>query len=332
MISRRRSWWQKIPKFLLAGIVVLVVLIVMISIGYWFKWNWTGLNERIGPNVQQYQPAKTFWDWLNLLGVLAIPIAVALGTQWFTTKQNQQSDKENKDNQRETALQGYIDKMSELLLANHLQKLEADEGANEVREIARIRTLTVLRRLDSERRGNVLDFLHEAGLISKNKCIIDLTGANLSKADLPGANLSKTYLIGVNLAGANLSVADLHEADLRATNLSAANLSAANLANADLSSADLSEARLSFTRLSAANLSAANFSAANLANADLSRADLSGADLSKARLSFANLSGANLSGANLSKADLLGALVTTGQRETVSSLQGATMSDGLKHP
>jgi uncharacterized protein YjbI with pentapeptide repeats len=92
--------------------------------------------------------------------------------------------------------------MSELLLANHLQKLGADEEANEVREIARIRTLTVLRRLDSERRGNVLDFLHEAGLISKNKCIIYLTGANLSEADLPGANLSEA--LQLHLFGGNL--------------------------------------------------------------------------------------------------------------------------------
>ena len=63
---------------------------------------------------------------------------------------------EKKDNQRETALQTYIDKMSELLLEKHLRTSQPEE---EVRKIARVRTLTVLRGLDANRKGSVLQFL-----------------------------------------------------------------------------------------------------------------------------------------------------------------------------
>ena len=60
-----------------------------------------------------------------------------------------------KDNQRETALQEYIDKMSELLLQKNLRE-SAEE--DEVRKIARVRTLTILPRLDARRKGSVLHF------------------------------------------------------------------------------------------------------------------------------------------------------------------------------
>ena len=88
---------------------------------------------------------------------------------------------------------------------------KSDEDA-EVRKIARVRTLTVLRRLDGLRKGSVLQFLHESGLIDKGKRIIDLRGAhlggaNLDHADLRSASLrdadlAETYLFGAHLAGA----------------------------------------------------------------------------------------------------------------------------------
>ena len=59
---------------------------------------------------------KTLWDWLGLLAALAIPVAVAFGTLWFTTQQGKVSARENTDNQQEAVLQTYINVMSELLL------------------------------------------------------------------------------------------------------------------------------------------------------------------------------------------------------------------------
>src|SRR5258708_13973193 len=294
MVSRLRSWWQNRSKFLLVvgamasrlrswrqnrsrlllvvgAMVLLVGVVVLIIAGYIFKWDWTGFNEHRGPNILQYQPAKTLWDWLQLLGVLAIPVAVVLGVAWFTTKQGQVGDAENKDNQREAALQAYIDNMLELLLAKNLRSSTEDE---EVQKIARVRTLTVLRRLDAERKGSVLQFLQESGLIGKDKRVINLTGANLIGANLSGANLS-----GTNLSGAYLSRADLSGADL----------SKANLSGVVLSGADLSLANLIGANLSGVYLSGANLSGANLNGADLSGANLSGALVTAEQLTATKL-------------------------------------------
>jgi hypothetical protein len=185
------------------------------------------------------------WDWLGLLATLAIPAVVGLGAAWFTTQQAKVSDRENTDNQRETALQVYLDKMSELLLEKHLR---ASKPEDEVRNIGRARTLTVLRGLDPKRRGNVIQFLSESKLIS----IIDLSGADLKGARLGLTHLEGASLILANLEGAHLSHAHLENANLKSANLSGADLSKANLSGADLSRADLTGAIVTSEQLNTA--------------------------------------------------------------------------------
>jgi len=279
MLARFRSWWQKIQQHPYAtGSVVVLVLILFISLAYWFGWNWTGFSN------------KSLWDWINLLGVLAIPAVVGLGAAWFTAQQGKVSERENKDSQREAALQAYIDNISELLLD---KKLRESAENNEVRNIARVRTLTVLSRLDDVRKRNVLQFLHESGLIEKGKSIIDLHGADLRQADLGGAApLSSVGLDYTHLEGANLSFADLRGADLRGADLGRANLEGTSLGLAHLEGAWLR-------------------------NANLRRADLEGAFLDQA---------------HLRQADLTEARVTMAQLDKAESLQGAILPDGSVHP
>src|SRR6266704_2896793 len=72
---------------------------------------------------------KALWDWLMLLGVLAIPVAVAFGTLLFSQQQTQSSQAASErqhqtdiqianEQQQEATLQIYLDHISDLLL-NH---------------------------------------------------------------------------------------------------------------------------------------------------------------------------------------------------------------------
>jgi hypothetical protein len=206
-MGARRSWWQKIIKSLavIAAIALLAgVLVLLILAGY--SLTWTGFFY------------KTLWDWLNLLGVLAIPAVVGLGVAWFTAQQGKVSDRENKDNQHEIALQAYIDKMSELILKEHLGEL-TPEGKlkpeyGEVRKIARVRTLTVLPRLDATRKRSVLQFLHESGLIDKDTSIINLKAADLREASLIGADLRRADLREAGLNKAKYNKKTVQEKDM----------------------------------------------------------------------------------------------------------------------
>jgi len=258
-------WWRKIKRHRVA-IVFIVVLVVAIAL--------------IFAEVRVYGAGftgKTLWDWLGLLASLAIPVVVAFGTLWFTTQQGRVSDAANErqhetelqiatDNQREAALQSYIDKISELLLEKDLREPQPED---EVRTIARVRTLTVLPRLDKVRKRSVLQFLHESGLIEKGKSIIDLNGADLSEANLEGANLYQA-----NLSGADLSFVRLEGTDLSGADLSGADLQEASLAGANLEGADLSEANLEGANLWKANLEGANLEGANLSETNVTKEQL----------------------------------------------------------
>jgi len=343
MVVRLRSWWRKIKQHRVAigvGTIVVVVVTALIIAGYQFDW--TGFN---GNN----KSGKTLWDWMQLL---FIPVVLAVAGFWFNHNERRAAEfrayNERKaadrraeaerrieeeraktdsniaeDNRHEAALQEYINNMSELLLHENLRTSESED---EVRKVARVRTLTVLNRLDGLRKGSVLQFLYESGLISTDKPIIDLNGANFDDVDLTSANLRQANLQNVILVNANLSDCDLTEANLFHTLLSHATLVHTKLVNANLS----------FSLLVDTDLKTADLHDAFLANALLNRANLrmtnlQETDLSRAQLTNVKISNANLRGANLNDADLFDAEVTNEQLNQAKSLKGATMPDGTKH-
>jgi hypothetical protein len=134
------------------------------------------------------------------------------------------------------ALQTYLDQISTLLLDERRPLQQAQPG-HEVRTVARAHTLTTLNRLDGSRKGSVLQFLYESDLITKDRMVVQLTGADLRGADLRGAYLPAAHLSNADLRGADLSNADLRGANLRGANLNWADLSGANLSNTNLSGA-----------------------------------------------------------------------------------------------
>jgi hypothetical protein len=197
----------------------------------------------------------TLWQWLDLL---IIPAVLAIGGYLFARSENRATQAAAERRAQDEALQAYLDNMSEMLMPSSEQpSLYEEPLPDSLRTVARARTLTVLSRLDGDRKARVVQFLYEAGLIAKGRPIVDLAGGDLR---------------GTNLFGANL-----READLRRTYRREADLSSADLSSADLYDANLREANLSSADLSSADLSSAYLFGANLRRAYLSSADLSGA-------------------------------------------------------
>src|SRR5215217_2385005 len=263
------------------------------------RWRWTGFT------------GKTLWDWLHLLSALAIPVVLAVAGYYFSSQQDERQrlsevrrakSEQAIEEQRaqDAALQAYLDQMSQLMLNGNLRNSEED---SEVRTLARARTRTVLGRLDSHRKGSVVQFLYEASLIDKENPVVSLSGVSLRGAKLSGADLSDADLSGANLIEADLTFAIMSGANMSGTYLDKADLSDVNLIETDLSGAVLS-------------------------GAVLRRAVLSGADLRQTYLNGIDLHGADLSGTNLR--DARG--VTDEQlEEQALTLQGATMPGGSIH-
>ncbi len=104
-----------------------------------------------------------------------------------------------------TALQAYYAQIGNLLTEYDLRNTEREE----IRELARGQTLTVLQEVDGKGKGSLLTFLYAAGLVGTENTAVDLTGANLQEAflyaaDLRGANLQEVHLQEANLQEANL--------------------------------------------------------------------------------------------------------------------------------
>jgi uncharacterized protein YjbI with pentapeptide repeats len=297
--------------------------------------DWTGPGRAIIASLQM----KTFWDWMDLL---LLPLVLAGGMLLLTLSRRQVEQRRSEQNasvereiasdqQREEAVQAYFDRMTDLLLKEKLSKFSPEE----VKTVARIRTLTVLRGLDPRRKGRVLLFLKDSGLIDR-EAVIDLCGADLSGASAAFASLGRVNLGEANLSGADLQGAGLGKAYLGGTNLRGANLAGANLTEADLFEANLGGADLSHAKLKGANLNSADLrgcklNEANLSDADLSGVNLSVGDLIRANLRGAKLEGARLAGADLSQADLSGTQLTKTDLEKAKSIEGATLPDGTKH-
>jgi uncharacterized protein YjbI with pentapeptide repeats len=324
------------------AVAVAIVLGVLALIGNWF--------------------GITLWDWLK---VLALPITVGVAVPSLNWLQRKREERLALQRSQDDALEGYLNQMSQLLIDKE-HPLQRCLPHDKFTFVARSRTLTVLSKLDAERKVRVVQFLYEAGLILDDTGVfqlcraadlnrIDLSTANLRAIDLGMAvlkdakllyaDLSQTNLRQVDFENANLTRANLKWSDLRGANLRSAELPDANLKWSKLSAADLTKADLrrcylsegslegtylKDTNLSEANLLRANLHYAYLNNAHLNNANLSEADLRNADLREADLSGASLCGTNLSEANLTKATLSEAALSE-ANLTNATMPNGQKY-
>jgi len=245
--------WPVVDRIIaLLGVGIGLTIVVIAVCGYALGWEWTGLIE---------PKQRTFWDWLNLL---LVPIVLALGGYLFTRSENRRARLDIAEQPRQDQViaeqrrqddmrQAYLDGMSQLVTDKEQPLDKVPRGAS-LSILARARTLTVLIRLDGERKRSVLQFLYESRLVTMGHDIVDLREADLGKASLSKANLSGVTLIEATLSSATLSGAKLNRAALSGANLYESILSEANLSRADLSGADLSGASLYGANLLNANV------------------------------------------------------------------------------
>lgn len=228
---------------------------------------------RLPPSITE----KNAWDWLNLIFT---PLLIALIAGYFTLSTGQHRIQAEQNRNQQALLIQYSDTISELV-EKEILNTNDDDKSNTQRTIASARTLSVLRALDNERQGELLQFLSTAQLINRDRAIISLEGANLGHAYFEYADFERADLRGVNLEHADFKHANLEHADLRDANLEHAYFDYANLEHADLERASLLSANLFFANLKNANLKDVNLESASLLAADLKDANLKNANLGK---------------------------------------------------
>lgn len=302
----------------------MILAIVLVTLGVWF---WVVLVGYVNPKDagDRKDVVQTFA--LIVAGVVAaITAAVGLLNLRLTRRNLEQQRQLDQQHVQEDALQDYIEQIGTLLAEQCLKKAKPEDDAALV---ARAHTLTTLRRLDKDRKRDVLLFLYEADLIRREHPIVDLSDADLSEANLRGV-----YLRGADLHRANLEHANLDDAEFRGALLTGAQLDDATLHYARLQGADLSgpkrwdEAREDFTL----PLHEQGYGAI-CRRADFKRAYLEDADLNNVILASAKLEGTLFHNADLSGAFLERATGITNEvlDRDAKSLKGASMPNEQRY-
>ena len=184
-------------------------------------------------------------------------------------------------------------------------------------KLIQARTLAVLPHLNGNERGEVIQTLYKAELITSEAPEVSLAGANLTHAHLVEAKLVDVNLAGADLSGANLTGASLIGATLTHATLVGANmgwielsyahmhqveLGGANLPGADLRGATLLRSHLIMANLKWANLVETHLEEANLLRTNAEQAVFTSANLTKANLLWTNFTNARLDQATLTDA------------------------------
>lgn len=269
----------KYSNLIVLGILVLFLIHHFKILPALYEVDFFGLGSIGNANLAPPQRAKTLWDWMDLL---IVPILLAGFALWFNeqahrresrsaTEARKRDLRRSNDRFREEALQKYFEAM-----ANYTVTLQ--DKPDVMKRVAFMRTVAVLRKLDSKRIEEVLDLLKNSEWLGLNVRFADPNLADLISVNLSNADLRDTDLRNVNLSGAKLND----------TNLDGVNLNSADLNGADLSRASLTNANLQGADLSGANLTSADLGGSNLRKADLNAADLQGADLGLTDLTGAN--------------------------------------------
>jgi Pentapeptide repeats (9 copies)/Pentapeptide repeats (8 copies) len=255
---------------------------------------WLGISEQRWTTEpgEEVRPAKTGWDWLQLL---IVPVALATIGYFLNTAQSARDRRQEDaraaqaqaialDERRDQVLQDYLHRMDDLLLQDRLR----ESGArSEVRGVARTLTLTALRRVDGQRKGEVVRFLWESGLIGPGVPVVSLVAADLRDVELDHAELGGADLGGADLRRASLRGAGLDSVRFDTALLQDAVFSGATLAGDDFTGARLERASFRGVRMETAQDFRGEHRPVSFRGACLSGATFDGADLRSARLAAA---------------------------------------------
>jgi uncharacterized protein YjbI with pentapeptide repeats len=258
---------------------------------------WLGVGERrwkTSPN-EEVQPAKTAWDFLQLLIVPAILVVIALAFNASqASRDRSREDRRIREDRalaqaerQDAILDAYLAKMSGLILDRDLTSAKRSP----VRQVARTATLTTLRRLDGSRRGEVVRFLYEARLLYQR-------GHRFTGNWGPPV---------INLEGADLRGVDLGDAVLRAsvvTDPTRRVMLTGDLRGAKFDGALLS--RVDFGWGGETNLRGASFKRASIGGTSFYAHDLQGGSFKEAFLDGVDFTGSDLRGTVFAGATILG--------------------------
>jgi uncharacterized protein YjbI with pentapeptide repeats len=252
------------------------------SVSHWPEWSGFGKRRWEKSPDWDVQPSKTLWDWLQLLIVPAILVAIAYGYNAAqAAREHGREDRRILEDRgiarvaaQDAALLAYFAQEGDLILKRQLR------ASSPAAELARTMTLATVRRLDGTRKAEIIRFLFEAHLLTRGALILDLAEADLRRLELVNAHVPPDIsLRAANLRGARFDGTRLIGTDFSNSDLQGASFRGALLGGVDFSGANLSGAV--FDRATMGGAAAKSSSVTSFLGACLSNTSFVGAQFGK---------------------------------------------------
>ncbi|CAF0987918.1 unnamed protein product [Adineta steineri] len=207
----------------------------------------------------------------------------------------------------------YIREMAILLKENNGSLTDNDVTTI----VARVKTLNIFRKLDSQRNARIIRFLHEAKQlpVSETRRAVNFSTTNLNDSEVRCAS--------------NLSTANLNDSETRsALDLSTAKLNAIDFRELAVYEKYLLSVKFRNTSMFGTDFREAITNKADFASVDLSNSTFISADIQGASFIGSDLNNVNFSDANLYKVDLTNAKITEKQLQSAISIHDAILPNG----
>ena len=141
---------------------------------------------------------------------------------------------------RDSLLERYMDEMGQALEQNNGTLTSNPLTAT----LVRLKTLTLIRRLDPSRNSQVIRFLHEAGQLTTDKNPLDLSDAELNGVDLSSPRLDNP-MAALHLTRAYLADSSFANRDLTRSNFSGSVMHRVNFSGSTLQEIDFYRTKFS---------------------------------------------------------------------------------------
>lgn len=318
MNRKPKEIWLKV----VLGIVLVLIITGTVSIAYWAMLPnrapmWTGF----GPydEATQGPRSKTLWDWLELL---IVPTALGVGAVIFQYLENRRERQWREELNQQRIFDEYMDDISKVLSQQALDELVDD---HKKRLLLSAQTASVLNRLLLERKLAILQFLHQANLITvrrpwvtdseerkSGRSIITLRNAILNNVDLTAVgryeliyniDLSESNLRSANMNNTRISDCFLQEAELTRINLQESEIDK----HCSFHNANMEGANLSYSRISGAGFLGCILRTADLRHANIEEAYFGDADLTRIKAQNAIIKNSDFRRADCTEAKFIGA-------------------------
>ncbi|CAF1300066.1 unnamed protein product [Didymodactylos carnosus] len=257
------------------------------------------------------ESTKDCHDWLTLLVTALVPLMIGVFTVVITIAQQSSADRQRQQEQQqadnlqnERIFSVYVDDISKLLLTKEVTM------DNKALIYIRTKTLSSLRKLDTQRRKHLLLFLYESQLLQYDKA-------------------KKHDRSTLNLAGANLNHIHIEKpTNFNNLSLPGVELNNASFINCHLQHSRFADAEMNNIIFTNSFLLGARFSRCSLERADFRNTTLAQVSFKSAVLRHADFTRAWTKGVDFTNADLYGALMTEKHLREAALLNNARLPNG----